>query len=344
MYKNYFSVRFAFLVCLLAWIVIMLGAYTRLKDAGLGCPDWPGCYGQITVPQTTQEIKAAKLAYPNQPVESAKAWPEMVHRYFVGILSLSILVLSVMSYRKRNKDSSTFMLSLAAIAVVIFQALLGKWTVTMQLLPTVVMGHLLGGFTLLVLLWMIFLRLDKHGQKLNRSDITLQKWGIAGLSLIILQIILGGWTSANYAALICPDFPLCHGQLIPALDFKTAFNFLIPIGQNFQGGVLTKSARMTIQFMHRFGALIVFLYIGWFSLRCISAKTPVIRWLGIGLLATLFIQIILGILNIELMLPIFVAVAHNGIAAILLLWMVTILHYLYIGNKLDKINAYKKNF
>lgn len=341
--KNYFSVRFAFLVCLFAWVVIMLGAYTRLKDAGLGCPDWPGCYGQITVPQTSQQIKAAKSAYPDQPVEAAKAWPEMIHRYFVGALGISIIALGIVSYRKRRKNKAAFILSLAALGVVIFQALLGKWTVTLQLLPTVVMGHLLGGFTLLALLWLIFLRLGAYGQRLNRPDTSLQKWGMLGLILLILQIILGGWTSANYAALICPDFPFCQGQLIPPLDFKTAFNFLMPIGQNFQGGVLTKPARVTIQFMHRLGALMTFLYIGWFSLRCMFAKTPVIRHLGIGLMVILFIQITLGILNIELMLPIFVAVAHNGIAAILLLWMITLLHYLYTGANKDKINAYKRS-
>lgn len=340
MHKNYLSLRFALVVCVLAWIVIMLGAYTRLKEAGLGCPDWPYCYGQITVPQTTEQLNAAKSAYPGQPVEAAKAWPEMVHRYFVGALGIFILILSIISYRKRKQDPMIWILSLATIGVVIFQALLGKWTVTMRLLPTVVMGHLLGGLTLLALLWLIFLRLGEYGRRLNRTDLSLKMWGIIGLVLIILQIILGGWTSANYAALICPDFPLCQGQLIPPLDFKAAFNFLMPIGQNFQGGVLTKPARMTIQFIHRVGALIVFFYIGWFSLRCILARTPIIRYLGIGLLVILFIQIILGVSNVEFMLPIFVAVAHNGIAAILLLWMVTLLHYLYRGANLDKIRAY----
>lgn len=328
LHKNYLSMRFAFLVCILAWIVIMLGAYTRLKDAGLGCPDWPGCYGQITVPQTTQQLKAAKSAYPNQPVEAAKAWPEMVHRYVVGALGAFILVLSIITYRKRHQDKMVFTLSLATIAVIIFQALLGKWTVTMRLLPTVVMGHLLGGFALLALLWLIFLRLSEFDAHLNHSDIKLKEWGLLGLAFIIVQIILGGWTSSNYAALICPDFPFCRGHLIPPLEFKQAFNFFVPIGPNFQGGVLGDSARMTIQFMHRLGALIVLLYVGWFSIRCLFAKTLTIRCLGAGLLAILIIQIIFGILNVELMLPIFVAVAHNSIAAMLLLCMISLLYCL----------------
>lgn len=336
LHKNHFSIRFAFLVCLLAWIVIMLGAYTRLKDAGLGCPDWPGCYGQITVPQTTQQLTAAKSAYPHQPVEAAKAWPEMVHRYVVGALGVFILVLSVVTYRKRHEDKTVFALSLATIGVVIFQALLGKWTVTMRLLPTVVMGHLLGGFTLLALLWLIFLRLSEFGSHVNPRDIKLKEWGLLGLALIIVQIILGGWTSSNYAALICPDFPLCRGHLIPPLDFKQAFNFFVPIGQNFQGGVLGEPARMTIQFMHRLGALAVFLYVGWFSIRCVLAKTFTIRCLGAGLLAMLVIQVIFGVLNVELMLPIFVAVAHNTIAATLLLCMISLLYYLYSAENDEK--------
>lgn len=338
MYKNYFSVRFAFLVCLIAWTVIMLGAYTRLKDAGLGCPDWPVCYGQITVPQTSQQLKEAKLAYPNQPVEVAKAWPEMLHRYVVGVLGGLIFVLALVNYQKRRQDKTLFILSLATLGVIIFQAILGKWTVTMHLFPLVVMGHLLGGFALLTLLWLIFLRLNEFGKKLSHSDIFLEKWGILGLVLIVLQIILGGWTSSNYAALACPDFPLCRGNLIPLLDFKQAFNFLMPINQNFQGGVLSEPARMTIQVAHRFGALIVFLYVSWFGARCLSAKTSAIRCLGVTLLTILIAQLILGILNIELMLPVFVAVAHNGIAAILLLCIVTLLYYLYVGSNFDKIN------
>lgn len=330
MYKNYYSARFTFFICLLAWCVIMLGAYTRLKDAGLGCPDWPGCYGQITVPQTSQELALAKIAYPHQPVETSKAWAEMVHRYFVGVLGVLILSLGITTYQKRQKDKKAFELWLAIAGVVIFQALLGKWTVTMRLLPTVVMGHLLGGMTLLVLLWLLFLRYVKYKPPLNQADKVLRKWAITGLGLVVFQIFLGGWTSANYAALVCPDFPLCHGQLMPPLNLSEAFNFLMTIGPNFQGGVLTDSARTTIQWAHRIGALLVATYMGWFGIRCMLAKTHVIRCLGLSLLAILTFQIVLGILNVKLMLPMFVAVAHNGAAALLLLCVITLLHYLYL--------------
>lgn len=323
------SARYALFVCLLAWCVIMLGAYARLKDAGLGCPDWPGCYGQVSVPKTQQQLEAAKKAYPNQPVEATKAWPEMVHRYFVGGLSMAILLLTFISYRKRHEDSTVFKLSLAVIGVIIFQALLGKWTVTLRLLPTVVMGHLLGGMTLLALLWLIFLRFIKYDPKLYDADLPLKNWGLIGLSLVILQIFLGGWTSANYAALACPDFPLCHGQLIPPLDFKAAFNFFLPSGPNFQGGLLTEPARMTIQFMHRLSGLFLFVYTVWLSIRCMLAKTRFIHYLGALLLIILVVQVILGILNILWTLPVFVAVAHNGVAAVLLLCVMTLLHSLY---------------
>jgi cytochrome c oxidase assembly protein subunit 15 len=331
MHRNDFSARFAFFVCVLAWCVVMLGAYTRLKDAGLGCPDWPGCYGQIAVPKTTDQLAAAKMAYPAQPVEASKAWPEMVHRYFVGVLGLLILGLGVIAYRKRQRHRDLFILWLAIIAVVIFQAFLGKWTVTMRLLPIVVMGHLLGGMTLLSLLWLFFLKLTHPIKFVSSADKILCKGAFIALILVALQIFLGGWTSANYAALICPDFPLCRGQLVPAgLQWKQAFNFFMPVGQNFQGGILPDAARMTIQWMHRLGALVVFVYLSWFGVRCMRAKTSIIRYLGMALIAILLFQIILGTLNVVLMLPVFVAVLHNGVAAMLLLCVISLLHFLYL--------------
>lgn len=331
MYKdNYFSVRFAGVICVLAWVVILLGAYTRLKDAGLGCPDWPLCYGQLSVPQTLDQLKAAQVAYPQQPVEAAKAWPEMVHRYFVGALCSFILGLGIVAYRQRRRDNAIFLLWLTTLAVVVFQALLGKWTVTWKLLPMVVMGHLVGGFTLLALLWLIFLHIKDAGKPIANpdTDTSLKPFAILGLILVILQIMLGGWTSANYAALICPDFPRCHGQWIPPLSLSSAFHILTPIGQNFQGGILSESARMTIQFFHRLGALIVFLTISALSVRCLLTKTSRLRKLGAGLLILLITQVILGVCNIELLLPIGIAVAHNGVAALLLLGMVTLLYEL----------------
>lgn len=330
MYKdNYFSVRLAGVICVLAWVVILLGAYARLKDAGLGCPDWPLCYGQLSVPQTQDQLKAAKAAYPQQPVEAAKAWPEMVHRYFVGALGSFILLLGMIAYRQRRRDNTVFLLWLTTIAVVLFQALLGKWTVTWKLLPTVVMGHLVGGFTLLALLWLIFLHINDAGKPpITHHAISLKPWAIVGLILVILQIMLGGWTSANYAALICPDFPRCHGQWIPSLSLSSAFHFLTPIGQNFQGGVLSESARMTIQFFHRLGALLVFFYVSGLSVCCLLTKISRLRRLGAVLLILLITQVILGICNIELLLPIGIAVAHNGVAALLLLGMVTLLYAL----------------
>lgn len=324
MHQKNLPARFALLICLLAWCIVMLGAYTRLKDAGLGCPDWPGCYGQAVVPQTPAQLQIAQHNYPNQPVEAAKAWPEMIHRYFVGILGLGIILLSILSYRKRHQDKTIFKLALAIIGVILFQALLGKWTVTLQLLPTVVMGHLLGGMTLLTLLWLMFLKFSHWQPTFNPADQSIRTWGVIGLTLIALQIFLGGWTSANNAALVCPDFPLCRGQLIPALDFKHAFDFFLSSGSH-----ISESARITIQWMHRLGGLIVFLYITALSIRCMLAKTGNIRVLGILLFVVLLAQVTLGILNVLLRLPLFTAVAHNGIAAILLLCVITLLFQVF---------------
>lgn len=339
MNQNQLTVRFTFFVCVLAWCVVMLGAYTRLKDAGLGCPDWPGCYGQISVPKTTEQLSAAKAAYPLQPVEPAKAWPEMVHRYFVGALGIFILGLGGIAYWKRQRDKTLLWLWGAIVAVVVFQALLGMWTVTMRLLPTVVMSHLIGGFSLLTLLWLFFLKLIHPIKFLSSADWSIRPLAVTGLILIALQVFLGGWTSSNYAALICPDFPLCRGQVMPGLNFKEAFNFFMPVGHNFQGGILSDSARVTIQWMHRLGALIVYIYITWLGIRCARAKTSIIRYLGIGLIIILNLQVILGMLNVLLSLPIFIAVTHNGVAAMLLLCNVTLLHYLYLKPS-QKIKGY----
>jgi cytochrome c oxidase assembly protein subunit 15 len=256
--ENKIAYRLAILATLLAFLVVMLGAYTRLKDAGLGCPDWPTCYGQIIVPDTPQRVLVASEHFPGQVIEASKAWAEMVHRYVAGTLGLLIMVIAFLVLRKRNLPNQPISLPIVLIALVIFQALLGKWTVTMRLLPVVVMSHLLGGMAILSLLWLLAMRLGNFfaNTKKNITTKTLRPWVMTGLVIVAAQIFLGGWTSANYAALICPDFPFCQGHLIPSLNFQHAFHFWMSLGPNYQGGILDNTARVTIQMMHRFGALI----------------------------------------------------------------------------------------
>jgi cytochrome c oxidase assembly protein subunit 15 len=272
--KKPFTARLVVIATILTLIVIMLGAYTRLKDAGLGCPDWPGCYGYLTVPQSPTEMAQATAQFPETPVEAAKAWPEMVHRYVAGTLGFLILLIAIQMIRHRMWHNSALWVSLGLLALVIFQALLGMWTVTMRLLPIVVMGHLLGGMAIFALLTWLNLRLSLSDSQLfaRRGDFFKGpfKWVILGLIILIIQIALGGWVSANYAALICPDVLSCEGQTIPTLNFQQAFQFISQIGPNYQGGLLDTTARVTIQYAHRVWAIVTAFYLLGLSIWIIS--------------------------------------------------------------------------
>lgn len=322
--------KIALIATTLALFVVVLGAYVRLSDAGLGCPDWPGCYGHLTVPEAEHHVSKANEAYPDRPVEAAKAWKEMIHRYFASTLGLLIVILAIIAWRNRKIPNQQYRLPIFLVALVIFQGLLGMWTVTIKLNPTIVMMHLIGGMTTLSLLWWVSLRQSRMFVPYSSYPTQLKPFtGIAfiGLIIVVLQIMLGGWTSANYAALVCADFPTCQGNLIPPTDFKEAFNLWRGTEINFEGGVLDNTARMTIHFVHRLGALVTFLLIGWLGLKLIfGSEVPMLRRLGRLLLFVLVLQVSLGIANVLLSLPLLVAVAHNGVGALLLLTMVTVNH------------------
>lgn len=326
---------------LLAITVVMIGAYTRLKDAGLGCPDWPGCYGQLTVPESTEALAKAQAAFPAVKIESQKAWPEMIHRYFAGSLGLLILILALGAiWRKLHDASAPLLIPVFLVGLVMFQAALGMWTVTWQLLPQVVMGHLLGGMTIASFLW--WLTLSAKG---NRPYKTPRSWLkpaiLIGIVIVFTQIFLGGWTSANYASIICPDFPFCEGSLFPTMDFATAFNFSNPIGANYQGGILGTTARVTLQMTHRYGAFITALYVTFLATMLIrSRQQSELRAAGWAILVILMLQLILGIANIDTKLALPVAVAHNGVALILLLSLVTTAHLLFRGGQRGRRSTY----
>ena len=290
----------------LALGIIMLGAWVRLNDAGLGCPDWPGCYGHA-------------LVKPGVGVEPAKAWKEMIHRYFAGSFGLLVMVLAVMAWRRRQ-GRERWLLPLAA-GVVIFQAVLGAWTVTMKLEPLVVMGHLLGGFSMAVLLWLALLGLigSRPVGGASRGLVTLAR---VALGVVILQVMLGGWTSSNYAALACPDFPLCRGSWWPHANFAAAFVPWHKLGVSYEYGVLGGPARVAIQLVHRIGAVVTAIVVGALAVRCLWSGRPRLKTSGGMLLALLGLQIALGIGNVLLGLPLPIAVMHNGVAALLLLAVV----------------------
>jgi len=329
MQQKYFR-RIAIIATTLALFVVVLGAYVRLSDAGLGCPDWPGCYGQLTVPEAEQHVSQANEAYPERPVEAAKAWKEMIHRYFASTLGLLIIALAFVGWKNKRVTGQQFRLPLFLVALVILQGLLGMWSVTIKLNPTIVMLHLIGGMTTLSLLWWVTLRQSRMFIPTSSYPTQLKPFSglaVIGLIVVAFQIMLGGWTSANYAALACSDFPACQGALIPPTDFAEAFNLWRGIEINFEGGVLDNTARVTIHFVHRLGALVTLLFIGWFGLKLIfGSEVIVLNKLGKILLFILAIQISLGMANVIYSLPLFVAIAHNGVAALLLLTMVTINH------------------
>jgi len=312
----------------LTFVVIVFGAFVRLTDAGLGCPDWPGCYGQLTAPDAPHEMAAAAEAFPTAPVDPGKAWREMIHRYLAGILGLLILAMAVLSWLNRRDSYQQRLLPLALVAVVILQGALGMWTVTLLLRPAIVTLHLLLGMTTLALLWWMTLRHFGKGALYAKDPPTmnLRPWALGGLAVLGLQIALGGWTSTNYAALHCPDFPTCQGQWLPELDLGGAFHVVGAAGVNYEGGHLTHVQGVTVHFMHRVGAVITLLYLGALGILSIVRGGSANRIGGIALLTLLVLQIALGIGNILYALPLGLAVAHNGGAALLLLALVALNH------------------
>ena len=320
---------FAFLLSaamLLTLVVIVLGAYTRLSDAGLGCPDWPGCYGHLTVPDTADGSGFER------PLEKDKAWAEMIHRYAAGILGLVVLGVFLLAAFFRRQIEQGIFLPLLLLCTIIFQAALGMWTVTLLLSPVIVTAHLIGGFTTLSLLWLIWL--NHHATRPNTiysdSFLGLRLLAVIGLLLLIAQIFLGGWTSTHYAAVACgTSFPTCHGSLWPAADFAAGFAFEWQEGVNYEFGILENPARTAIHMMHRLGALIVFLYLGIFAIWLMMKRVRILGALPITLLVLLLVQVTLGILNVVLALPLHLATLHNLFAALLLLALIALNHRLY---------------
>ncbi|WP_447999656.1 COX15/CtaA family protein [Aeromonas sanarellii] len=305
--------RLSSIAIALAVLVVLLGAYTRLTDAGLACPDWPGCYGSLAVPQSGHIARAAQL-YPDTPLEPHKARSEMVHRYFAGVLGSVIALLFVLSWRAGGRLRG---ISGALLVLVVGQAALGMWTVTLALHPLVVTTHLLGGFAILTLLWLYRAELARSPANAPVCRSQGLPWlGNAACGVLLLQIALGGWTSANYAAMACVELPLCQGSWQAQLNWEEAFH--LPLGHaSYEFGVLSKEARQTIHIAHRLGALATALLVGGFALVLIRQGAP-LRFLGALLLVLLLVQIALGLANVHLALPLANALAHNLVAAHLL--------------------------
>ena len=311
----------------LALVVILLGAWTRLTDAGLGCPDWPGCYGFAHVPVSADHQQIANARFPDAPLQVERAWPEMVHRYGASFLGLLILTMSALTWRAAKDVQLPRRHVLLLLGLVILQGMFGMWTVTWKLWPQVVTLHLLGGMTTAALLWLLALRLG--WPKPHVASEPGYRLGIAAMVAVALQIALGGWTTSNYAALACPDFPTCQTQWLPPADFSRGFDVLQEVGPNYLGGLLDNSARVAIHLSHRIGAILASLLVVLLIYRCLRSEDAPLRQLGLAVLGILMLQIGLGVSNVVFTLPLSVAIAHNGVAAVLLLTLVSVNYRLF---------------
>ena len=317
-----FYKRLTLFATLLALIVVSFGAYTRLTDSGLGCPDWPGCYGTLSVPESIDQIEQAQAVYPDSPVEPEKAWIEMIHRYIAGILGVMILVIAFMSIRLRDQINYSLKWPFFLLGLVIFQAALGMWTVTLLLKPAVVSSHLLGGMTVLgILTFLMHRNYGTHRENFvsNRFERKIIRFSLV---LLFIQIALGGWTSTNYAALACTDYPTCHGSLIPEMDFSNAFTIFRELGVTSLGEPLSLEALHAIQWVHRVGAIVLLGYL-LFVAYILKVNQGFNMWRNV-LILVISLQFIIGIANLLLHLPIVLATLHNLGAALLVVILVGI--------------------
>lgn len=304
--------------------LIMFGAFTRLTDSGLGCPDWPGCYSHANPLLAHEHINAAQEAMPFGPVTWAKAWIEMIHRYFAMAVGFLIIVLMVAAWRRWIKSGKTELqfrpwFPTALLGFVCLQGAFGAWTVTMKLQPIIVTIHLLLGLTLLAMLAWLGARQEEH-VPVSPAGRALVVPATIGAALLGLQIALGGWVSTNYAALACSDFPLCNGKLVPEMDFEHGFTLWRHLGMTSAGDYLPVEALTAIHWVHRSFAFVVILYVVWLAHRALRDEglRKTARWM----LTVLGLQLCTGLATIYLNWPLAIAVIHNGGAALLVILMV----------------------
>jgi heme a synthase len=325
--------RLALAGVMLCFVVVVLGAYVRLTAAGLGCPDWPGCYGHLT-PVGAEQNAASQAAYPGTPFHIGKAWREMTHRYAATTLGLIIVIITAMAIAARRERIVRIPFVLLLLVTVVVQGALGMLTVTWQLKPLIVTLHLLFGLTTLAMLWWLWLSLRERrrdairfgGSERDRPPRTL---ALIALLVLAVQIALGGWTSSNYAAVACPDFPECQQSWWPEMDYKDAFVLWRGLGINYEGGVLQHPARVAIHFTHRLGAIVV-------TITLLLAAIGTLRWhsrqdgtraAALTVLGALALQLVIGVSMVLEGFPLFLATAHNAGAAILLLATVALLRF-----------------
>lgn len=311
--------RLALLGALLALCVVVLGGYTRLSNSGLGCPDWPGCFGHV-MPQGDAENYATAA-------DVHKAWTEMIHRYAASTLGLVIVVITAFSIRARRQPGVRVGFALTLLALVVFQGILGMLTVTWLLKPLIVTGHLLGGLTTFALLLWLWLTMRAQARPVSGVDVLIgnrivengsraRLLATLALAALGLQVFLGGWTSSNYAAMACPDLPRCQAQWVPDADYRDAFVLWRGLGINYAGGVLDHPARVAIHFTHRLGAILATVLLLAAAFSGLGAGRAA-RWAGIAVVAALVLQLSIGVFMVLRAFPLPLAASHNAGAALL---------------------------
>ena len=317
---NIFSAKlFSIVGIVFCFVVIALGAWTRLEDAGLGCPDWPLCYGEWIFPQTPEAIEAANNRFPDNPVDIAKVIPEVVHRFFAASLGLfAIALLAITIREKKMRTEATILL-----IVIICQGIFGALTVTLKLHPLIVSTHLFGAMIVASLFLLIYLKSSEIKGPYN-ALVKNKNYILFGFVLLILQIFLGVWTSTNYASWSCLEFPTCQsGEFLPTTKFSEGFDLFQPIGPNYLYGEMSGEARTAIHLTHRIGAIFIFFYSLFLSAKIWSEKTkPIV----IFFLSALFLQVLLGISNIMTLVAVWNGVAHNLIAVTLFLLFIVMIY------------------
>jgi heme a synthase len=338
------------LTLFLTFDLIVFGSFTRLSDSGLGCPDWPGCYGAMTPFGASEQIRAAEAAMPTGPVTWSKAWIEMIHRYLAMVVGALILVMAVWAWTQWRaarraavgRGTASPMLPVSpwwptvTLVWVVIQGMFGKYTVTLKLYPAVVTLHLLGGLTLLALLAIQHAAFRRQaGQPPLGLAPGLRRLAWVGLALLGVQIALGGWVSTNYAVLACSGFPTCNGQWWPAMDWAQGFEPMRHLGMTGAGELLTFEALVAIHMAHRLGAVVVVAVLGWLawglwqagqgpSPTGASAAGPMRRF-GWGLAVLLALQVVSGLSNVVLGWPLLAALGHSAGAAALVLLLTLLL-------------------
>ena len=329
--------RMALSAALLAFLAVLFNAYARLSEAGLGCPDWPGCYGRVMAPMSARDVKLAQEAE-NGPdpaaaakkAERRRVFRDTVQRYLNGALGLVLIRLAVLGWQlKKRKRTQQVLIPIATMVLAFALVVMALLTIDLQFKPLVMLTQLTGGLTILALLWWIAMREQRFWRSVSASPLTrsLRPRALFALGLIAFQIVLGGWSMVNYAGLACPDFPTCQGVYWPSMDFLDAFTRWRDLGVEYESGVLNLDAATAIHMAHRIGALIAVLYVGWLSLHVlrVGIENNLCRF-GLLVFAMLLASVALGVAQVVTHLPLAVAIMHSGVAAMLLMSLITLYH------------------